>query len=204
MARNGTSVRAGLLVCSLAAHVLIIIALTHLQWEVEFCDTCGNRFETAKLQELRLGSIHYQTRLGTWFADPSVCVDCCPHRKLRFVSKGGWEQLLAGLSETSQFKPETIEEGRRHARRGRSLIDALFTYKAKSGSWPKELSDCGPGGLPQGTNQEDWDYCPRAPSSFDLYHYAHTGDWMLYYEPGCGWLMAPDADTRPIMLGQEP
>ena len=92
---SGRPARVGLLMSCLATLAFVVVALTRLGWEVEFCHACGNRFETAELGGLRLGSFHYQTRLGSWLADQDVCVDCCPHRQRHFVRKGGWELFLA-------------------------------------------------------------------------------------------------------------
>jgi hypothetical protein len=108
------------------------------------------------------------------------------------------------LSNTSYFTRSQIEEGRRWARDGQYVIEAIRSYKRKHGSWPDRLNDLVPEFLPLSTDFKRWNYGNTYASGFRATVQGHGGTWLLYFEPDFGWLMATDADTRPITLGQAP
>ncbi len=112
------------------------------------------------------------------------------------------QRELATLTNTSYFRSEQVEEGRRLAREGRALVKGIHAYKSVRGRWPEKLEDMPAGLMPVGGPPREWIYYLKEPS-FGLSRIGVLS-YDLYYEPEAGWLMAENAVTRPIRLGHDP
>ena len=111
-------------------------------------------------------------------------------------------RTFALLTNTSYFTSDQINQGKRIARENRAVVSAVHAYQKSKGHWPPNLETLVPEFLPAETPLSRWSYHLKSPSV----RIGVSGDhqFRLSYESDVGWLMAKDADTRPVRLCADP
>jgi hypothetical protein len=74
--------------------LLFIGGLALTRWEADSCHKCGSRIESAKIFNVRVASVQYQTKLRAFLAAGGNSPDSCHHERLEDHTQGGWELFL--------------------------------------------------------------------------------------------------------------